>query len=286
MKHDKDMKLFQYQENQWVSYQDIVDSLKAVKADECKILLLHTGITFGLPAKELKRKEVAAILYDAITELGVETLVFPTFTFSFSNREDYNVNQSRTRMGMINEYARNLPGAVRTLDPLMSFSVIGKETGLAITEGTKSLGSGSFFDNLHKAKDVKIAFVGTNLEDCFTYQHYVEEQLRVPYRYDKEFTGTVIDLEGKAKEVTYTLYVKYRDVIPYTPPEFVEELIGQGYLRKVALGNSFVSCFSEVDAYRETASRIEADVNYFLAEAYDTKPLVKEYSYGNVTTVQ
>ena len=286
MKHDKDLKLFQYQNNQWVTYQNIVDSLIAVGADKCKILLLHTGITFGLPAKELKRKEIAAVLYDAVTELGVETLVFPTFTFSFSNGEDYDVLHSRTRMGMINEYARKLPDAIRTMDPLMSFCVIGKEKGLTDTKGTKCLGAGSFFDNLHHAEDVKIAFLGANIEDCFTYQHYVEEQLRVPYRYDKEFTGKIINQEGIEKDVTYTLYVKYRDVIPYTPPEFEEQLMKQGYLRRVELGNSHVSCFNETDAYRETALRIKENVNYFLAESYDTNPLVKEYSYGNVTTVQ
>ena len=286
MKHDKAMKLFQYQKDKWVTYGDIVNSLKAVGADKCKILLLHTGITFGLPARELKRRDIAAILYDAITELGVKTLCFPTFTFSFPNGEDYNVGQSRTRMGMINEYARKFPEAVRTMDPLMSFCVIGKEKGLANTKGTKSLGEGSFFDNLHHAEDVKIAFLGANIGDCFTYQHYVEEKLRVPYRYDKEFTGKIINQEGSEKEETYTLYVKYRDVIPYTPPEFEEMLVKQGYLKKAELGNSLVSCFSEKDAYRETELRIRENVNYFLAEPYDTKPLVKEYSYGNVTTVQ
>lgn len=286
MKHDKDLKLFQYQKNQWVTYQDIIDSLKAVGADKCKILLLHTGITFGLPAKELKRKEIAAILYDAITELGVETLVFPTFTFSFPNGEDYDVLQSRTRMGMVNEYARKLPEAVRTVDPLMSFCVIGEEKGLVNIKGTKSLGTGSFFDNLHNAEDVKIVFLGAYIEECFTYLHYVEEKLRVPYRYDMEFSGKVTDRDGIVKEVTYTLYVKYRDVIPYTPPQFEDELIEQGYLKKVSLGDSFVSCFSEEDAYRETELRLKKDVNCFLAEPYDTKPLIKEYSYGNVTTVQ
>ena len=52
------------------------------------------------------------------------------------------------------------------------------------------------------------------------------------------------------------------------------------------LGDSTLTCFTERDAFKATKDAIEADVNAFLAEPYDTKPLVQEYSYGDVTTVQ
>lgn len=285
MKHSEDLIIFN-SKNGKVTYGDIVNSFKKVGADKCKILLLHTGISFGIPSKEINRKQLMELLYDAISELNIETLVMPTFTFSFSNYEVFDVNNSKTRMGMLNEYVRKLPGVVRSNDPMMSFCVKGKNTELINTHGNKCLGEGSFFDNLHKTEDVNIAFFGTDLEDCFTYQHYVEEQMRVPYRYDKEFKGYVIDEKGNEKEQTYVLYVKYRDVIPFTPPEFVDSMINRGIFKKVKLGDANVSCFSEKDAYNETYSWIKKNVNGFLAEPYDTKPLVKEYSYGNVTTVQ
>lgn len=286
MKHDEDMKIFQYGDNQWVTYKNIVDSLKSVGADQCDVLLLHTGITFGLPARELKRGELMSVLYDAINELQIKTLIFPTFTFSFSNHQVYDVKESKTKMGMLNEYIRKQSEAVRSIDPLMSFCVIGENKEIIKTEGKASLGKGSVFDNLHHTDNVKILFFGAKLEECFTYQHYVEEQLRVPYRYDKTFTGTIIDNSGEEYEDKYTLYVKYKNVVPFTPPQFEEELIKNGYFMKRKLGNSYVSCFSEQDAYRETKRWIDEDVNAFLAEPYDTKPLVKEYRYGNVTTVQ
>jgi aminoglycoside 3-N-acetyltransferase len=285
MKHDGDLAVFQCDEN-IITYRDIVDSLRAVDAHKCKVLFLHTGISFGIPVKGMKRNRLMEILYDAIEELEVDTLVFPTFTFSFSNRENYDIRNSRTKMGMLNEYARKLPEAVRTMDPLMSFCVIGKNKELANTNGSQCLGKGSFFDNLHHTEDVNICFFGTHLEECFTYQHFVEKELNVPYRYDMDFTGDVIDTEGNISRQTATLFVKYRDVVPCTPPEFEQSLLKKGIYKKVVLGHSHVSCFTEKDAYAETAAWLKKDVNAFLAEPYDSKPLVKEYSFGNVTTVQ
>ena len=58
------------------------------------------------------------------------------------------------------------------------------------------------------------------------------------------------------------------------------------YSLKKKVGNSSIACFTEQAAYDKEVEWLTRDVNCFLAEPYDTKPLVKEYSYGNVTTVQ
>ena len=116
--------------------------------------------------------------------------------------------------------------------------------------------------------------------------HYVEEKLRVPYRYDMTFHGNIIDYDGNCIKDEHILYVKYRDVLPAVPPAFEEELIHQKLFLKEKVGESSVACFTEKAAYDKAVEWLERDVNCFLLEPYDTKPLVKEYSYGNVTTVQ
>ncbi|MCI8963357.1 MAG: AAC(3) family N-acetyltransferase [Eubacterium sp.] len=286
MKRELDLKLFQTRDKSWVTYGDLVHALRDVKADDCEVLLVHTDLSFGLPNREFKRKELVEILYDLICELGVNTLVFPTFTFSYGNREDFDVRNTKSKMGMINEYARQRPEALRSEDPLMSVCVIGDHKELAEVSGNKSLGPGSFFDRLHNTPNVRILFFGAQLPQCHTQMHYVEEKLRVPYRYDKEFEGHIIDREGNKREDKHILYVKYRDVLPCVPPAFEQELIDQGLFLKQKVGDSSVSCFTEKTAYDKAVEWLTKDVNCFLAEPYDTKPLVKEYSYGNVTTVQ
>lgn len=286
MRRKEGTKLFQAKDQSWVTYADLVQSMKDVKADESDVLLVHTAISFGTVNKEIKRRELVEILYDAICELGVKTLVFPTFTFSFGNREDFDVKNSKTKMGMINEYARKREDAVRSEDPLMSVCVIGEKSELAEISGNKSLGEGSFFDRFHKIPNAKILFLGANMLECNTHSHYVEERLRVPYRYDMEFEGNIVDKEGNIKHDKRILFVKYRDVIPCGSLSFENELLEQGILLKKRVGDAYVSCLKEEDSYNKIAEWLKKDVNCFLAEPYDTKPLVKEYSYGNVTTVQ
>ena len=280
------IQLFQDKTGNPVSYGDIKNALYDVGADCCDVLMLHTELSFGIPNKDLRRKEILRYLHDIFMELDVKTLLIPTFTFSFSNNQPYDINNSRTTMGTFNEFLRKQSGAVRSIDPQMSFSVIGDHTELVKDIGKECIGAKSTFDKMHNTKNVKILFFGTSIDQCFTHQHYVEWVKQVPYRYNLEFTGTIIDENGTSFEDTYSIFVKYRDIIPYTPPSFTKSLLERGVLHKVNLGNTAVYCFTEEDAFNETRRWIENDVNAFLGEPYNTKPLIKEYSYGNVTTVQ
>ena len=76
MRRAADLKLFQDRDKNWVTYGELVQAMRDVKADDCDVLLVHTDLSFGLPTRELKRKELVAVLYDAICELGVKTLCF------------------------------------------------------------------------------------------------------------------------------------------------------------------------------------------------------------------
>lgn len=286
MSVDGTIKLFRYGENQWVTADDVRKALRDVDAADCKVLFLHTELNFGVKNPEIKRKELCDILFQLIMELGVETVVFPTFTFSYGNKEDFDVRTTPTKMGMFNEYVRKLPEAKRSVDPMMSVVVFGKEKGLLNITGEKSLGEGSIFDNLHKAEGVRFLFFGTSLGMCGTHMHYVEEKLRVPYRYDMDFYGHVTDYDGNTKDDHRILYVKYRDILPAVPPSFEQMLIDKKLMPEVSLGANKVYSITEVDMYRELVASLEKDVNAFLAEPYTTHPFVKDYHYGNVTTVQ
>lgn len=285
MKYDREMKLFSY-EGGWVTYGDILDALLAVDADECDVLFLHTAMKFGTLAKGIKRKELCEIMYDIICELGVKTLAFPTFTFSFANKEDYDVLHSRSSMGLLNEYVRKREDSVRSLDPLLSVSVIGENKELAEVSGDSSMGAGSFYDRLHNTENVRIAFLGADELYCNTHLHYVEECMNVPYRYHLSMIGNIIDADGVAQRVTHKLFVTYRDVIPGGHREFYDELISENRMKKVFVGNSSVSCFREPDIYEHEKKYLKKDIHYFLEEPYDKHPLVKEFEFGGVTAVK
>lgn len=282
---DKTMKIFEYQKDKWVTYEDLLEGLHQVGADQCDVLLLHTAMGFGRPNKELKRKELMEIIYDILKQLGVGTLVFPTFTFSFANYEDYNVNLSKTPMGMLNEYVRKQPEAVRSLDPLLSVCVIGENKQLAEISGDCSLGTGSFYDRLHHTKNAKIAFFGVDELNCNTHLHYVEACFQVPYRYNLPMKGKIIDAQGNSFEDEHQLFVTYKYVQPCVKRALYDELTKEGKMKKVSVGNASISCFDELTLYEKEMEWLRRDVNCFIAEPYEKYPLVKEFPYGNVTAV-
>lgn len=47
-----------------------------------------------------------------------------------------------------------------------------------------------------------------SLQRGFTFMHYVEESVRVPYRYLKAFRGMYTDADGHTDERSYTMYVR------------------------------------------------------------------------------
>lgn len=286
MSIDGSLQLFRYDTDKWVTCADVRKALREVDADDCKVLFLHTDLSFGAMNPQLKRKELCATLFELIQELGVETVVFPTFTFSYSNRQDFDVRTTPTKMGVLNEYVRKLPEAKRSVDPVMSVVVFGKEKGLLNITGEKALGPGSIFDNLHHAEGVRFLFFGTRLGMCGTHMHYIEEALRVPYRYDMDFYGKLTDYDGKTVDDHRVIYVKYRDIKPSVPRWYEDKLVKDGFMKDYPLGASAVFSITEPDMYREMSQALKDDVNVFLAEPYDTYPFVKDYQYGNVTTVQ
>ena len=95
----------------------LLSTLRSAKADECDILYIHSDLSFGAPNPGLKRSELLARLMDTIGQLGVKTIMFPTF--SFCNNEIFD-RKTPARMGALNEYAKT-PQAVRSATPAWPF---------------------------------------------------------------------------------------------------------------------------------------------------------------------
>lgn len=223
-------------------------ALQAVGAADCDILYIHTDMTFGLPA--LKRRELLAELLGLIESLGVGTLVFPTFTFSFCNDEVFDVQNSSTPMGALNEYARKTGRGIRSRDPLLSVYVLGEPLNLVADLGIYSIGKGSNYDRLHECgKETKFLFFGADMRNCFTYVHYMEATVSIPYRYDRAFAGTIIDNGETYENQEYILYSTYANVRLNPVPVVYNAMKRKNQLSVAGIGDSQVCCFSEKDAY-------------------------------------
>ncbi len=258
----KDTVLFQGREP--VTNSDLLRCLESVGAADCKLLFVHSEMSFGRPNPQLGKSALLQAMLDTLLELGVPTLVVPTFTFSFCNGVSYNVQQSRSKMGVLNEYIRRLPETVRSVDPLMSCAALGADMSVVTDLGHQSIGEGSTFDKIHAAKTGRFLFLGVGAAKCMTYTHYVEEREHVPYRYDRPFTGTIVD-GAREYQDTYNLHVRYKGVVPESTTKFEDFIVRAGLMKKVACGDNFISSIAEPVAYDAIAGKIREDAEYFLA---------------------
>ncbi|HNW98718.1 MAG TPA: AAC(3) family N-acetyltransferase [Bacteroidales bacterium] len=260
----EEIKLFQTIKNEWVSNHDILKALEQCDAHRCKILYIHTGLSFGIPNPALHKNDILQILYQTIQELKVPTICVPTFTFSFCNGMDFDLRKSKSKMGSLNEFIRKQPEAVRSVDPLMSVAMVGEDKDIATGIGHESIGENSTFSKLHFRKDVRFLFLGVRLGDCFTYMHFIEKFLNVDYRYDMDFTGK-ITIDDKTYTDTFKLFVRFRNILPGKGSYVYEDMLLENKMAKRALcGNSFISSVEEPPAFELYKKLIEKDPNYFI----------------------
>ncbi len=276
-----DQRLFRATSGDWVTRGSLADGLHAVGAAGHDILYVHTDISFGQPDPALGREGLLAALLETLLDLGSGTLLMPAFTFSFCNGEDFDVRGSRSRMGALNEYLRKRPGALRSEDPLMSTALLGAKTHLVTAVGHESVGEGCTFDLLHREPDAHFLFLGVRPSKCFTFSHYVEERLGVPYRYRRPFRGRVTAADGTGREDTYHLFVRYKDVVPASDGAFEAETVAAGLMAQRPCGDAFLSAIDERTAYAVYEDRIRADVHYMLAQPYP-RVLLDEFHAHNM----
>ncbi len=258
----------------------ITEKLYEVGVNKGDILFIHTDIMFGKLNPSLGRKSYLQSLYQILLDIKADTLFFPAFTYSFCNHENYDVLNSKTSMGALIEFIRRQPGAYRSLDPILSIVAIGNNNIILCDPiADNSLGVDSGFDRLHRLNNVKFLFFGADIGDCFTYLHYIEKVLDVPYRYDQLFEGYVIDYNGIrkfCKQAIHTMCsgIEYRDF------SFQKNvLIREGLLRVTNIGDLELGCISEHDVYNYFCDLIKKDL-FSLVKPFKREELRKEYQYG------
>jgi aminoglycoside 3-N-acetyltransferase len=167
----------------------------------------------------------------------------------------------------------------------MSVAAFGEDLDLVQDLGIQSTGKDSNFDKLDSRSNVKFLFLGVHPGDCFTYMHYLEWKARVPYRYDREFTGEVVD-NGVSSTVTKQLFVRYNGVTPnnasYT---YGDLLLERGDLSKVNVGDSSLSAVSLESARDLYLSLLNDDPNYFITEPFNVANVSDTFSAHNMVAL-
>lgn len=175
------------------------------------ILYIHSEIfNFGIPVINLHdlQKNIIDCFFEVVGNEG--TMLMPTFTYSFCNNKVYDKLNSKTKIGVLNEFFRKLPGVKRTNDPLFSFAVKGAKEKLFLKETNSCFGENSVFDILTQQNAKLVLFGGRYVDH--SYIHYIEEYIKVSYRFYKNFSGEIIDEEGSKTHKSIMYYCRHLDV--------------------------------------------------------------------------
>ena len=270
--------------NNYISNIDIVRNLEKIKAFDCKILYVHSEINFGMPNPILKKNQILKVLFNCIKKMGVPTICMPTYTFSFCNKEIFNVQKTKSKMGILSEFIRTKTKSSRSIDPLLSVCVYGKNKEIIKNLGKHSIGINSHFDKIHQSKNVKFLFFGPSVGSCFTYIHYLEKLMDAPYRYDREFSGTIINNSKKFID-NYKLFVRYHEVNVGNGSYLYEKNM---FKKKISLrkkiGNGLLTSIKKDDACEYFFSLYRKNYNIFFKS---TKKKFNNtlFNYQNILTL-
>jgi hypothetical protein len=112
------------------------------------------------------------------------TIAVPTFRVLTTGEEGYNRKTSPSEQcGVLSEYLRQLPGAIRSRCPMHSHAAIGPKAALIEeNDGTTSMGAGSDFEVFHR-EGFKKLILGSTFPGSATFVvHVMALHGAIPYR--------------------------------------------------------------------------------------------------------
>lgn len=196
---------------------DLTEALRAAGVKSGDLVYFHACLeTVGRPDADGGVESECAALLGALDEAvgPAGTILVPAYSFSFCRGEPFDPEHTPAVRGLWNtfvefpEYVRRLPGWIRSTDPI--FSVAGRGPLAAELLGNlppTALGEGSIHHRLWNA-GARLCLLGTGLYET-TLQHHAEAMSRVPWRYDKLFTGT-LQVGGVARRRGWIYNVRIR----------------------------------------------------------------------------
>jgi len=236
---------------------EIVKTLRSVISEDDRIIVIHSNV-FSFGQMDNITEEIMAAVEEVLKPH--QTLLMPTFTFSFCKSGWYHHRETPSETGVLTEYFRQLPSVQRTSCPINSFAIKGPEAEYFLSFGKSKTcwGKDSIYQALYN-QNALIVGLGERLALKSSIFHYAEEDKGVPYRYFKTFSGKADFGEGP-EDVSKGMYVRRLDVpVVYDYSPAINELKKTSRIREIPLGTSFVEAIKAVDAIETLKKMIEKD---------------------------
>lgn len=248
---------------------DVTAALVSIGVGEGSTALVHpdaiVAAQFAGVSPERRLDSLIEAVEVAIGSSG--TLVIPTFSYSFTKGEPFDILRTKGAVGMVSERFRGRPGVLRSSDPVFSFAAKGRlAKELCAISAKECFGAGSVFALLHRV-NAEIVDLGCSMTRGGTFVHYVEVAHGVEYRYRKEFSGTVVLPDGQRLENSVVYHV--RDLSRRSEADLRRlqgRLALEKKLRSVDVGRTRIMAVTANDLFDTAWKMLDEDPKALIAE--------------------
>ncbi|WP_028301815.1 AAC(3) family N-acetyltransferase [Oceanospirillum beijerinckii] len=184
-------------------------------------------------------------------------IAIPVYSYSYAKRETYTIDDTPSDLDVVSEFLRVQNKPRRTSDGNFSYLLFGKNFSkrhFEINTDYASFGSGSLIEEIYE-KNGYLGAIGGVIE-YFTEIHYIEWLLNIDYRFDKNFTGQTVDLNGRRTETNLIYFC--RDLSADYSVSFVrlkQDIKKAGLVKKIKLENPKLSI--EIVSFKELHHFVE-----------------------------
>ena len=251
-----------------ISLDDYVAALRALGIAAGDVVLIHSRLfTIGLPENAPAREDIAAFYLHGLQKVlgsGGTVVVLTSFEDYGRYETPFVLEESPSRAGVLSEFVRQQPGAVRWLHPLFSLTALGARAEAICAPGqSDAFGYGSAWDRL-PTLDARMLFLGVTMGEAMTFAHYVEQRRGVPYTYTKLYRGEVW-ANGRRVDRPFTASVRYLDFeISYDLRALEAALFAAGVARATKLGQGVAQAVGCRDVLEVGARCLNDDLYSFL----------------------
>lgn len=191
-----------------LSKKQIIKNLRKIKITE-NFIIIHSDIT-GLFFKNFSIEELWKMIF---LSLGKDkTYIMPTFNLT-NKKKIWKSLSSKSETGILSEYFRKKIALKRTIHPLHSVSIFGKNINkIKIKNSASSFGKGSIWEWICTSKDVCNLSFGLRLNGGATFCHYSEEIMRVNYREYIDLKIKVFNNKNKLQKKKFSYFGRKKNI--------------------------------------------------------------------------
>lgn len=259
-------------------FEQLCEAYRQVGVAEQRVVMLRSDLRLLGLYDRSDGRDLLAAHYDALCEvmdLSRSTLVVCTSTHSLCNTDiPFDIDNTPSEMGVLSEYIRTRPGAIRSRHPFLSWTAIGREAPDICTDVARH----GFGLETPKARMIErnamYLSVGLPPNETASIIHHVEFLMGVPYRYVKEFIHPML-VGGQIVREPFYLYVWYRNIDFQRDHcrKIFKMFRDAGHtIRQAPLGNGFVYGYSMAELYHFAIQAFKKDLYLWMTAPPENPP--------------